>query len=364
MSWKVQRWVLLAVVCVYVAMRVYRGAAICMDGDEIFSVGVAAHDWTGLLRAVGQDSIHPPLFYFLLKLWVAIGGDSLFWTRLLPTVFATLAIIPMVLLGPRISTSPRRHHYHRGAGRDPSVSALLLAARPHVHAADALRAYVLMGVPFVDYVRVNDRRPRGLAVLTVVNIVSVYSHYYGWLVIGLECWYLVFWKRDYLKRMALSCAHRVRRLHAVDLLGGQIYSRQGRTGVESRVDSEARRRSARLVLRRPRGLRRFPFDRKAGGHRPRRPGARRRLRGVAPARQTARRPLRLPGALPAVLRARVGGRRFHSVAPAAEFGVGPPAHGVPGVPHVDAGDRRVLSVELHGGADHRGHCSARCGPSW
>ena len=31
MSWKVQRWVLLAVVALYVAMRVYRGAAICME---------------------------------------------------------------------------------------------------------------------------------------------------------------------------------------------------------------------------------------------------------------------------------------------------------------------------------------------
>ena len=30
MSWKVQRWLLLAAVAVYVAMRVYRGAAICM----------------------------------------------------------------------------------------------------------------------------------------------------------------------------------------------------------------------------------------------------------------------------------------------------------------------------------------------
>ena len=106
MSWKVQRWLLLAAVAVYVAMRVYRGAAICMDGDEIFSVGVAEKDWMGLLRAVGQDSIHPPLFYFLLKIWVAIGGDSLFWTRLLPTVFSTLAIVPMVLLGREFNLRP------------------------------------------------------------------------------------------------------------------------------------------------------------------------------------------------------------------------------------------------------------------
>jgi hypothetical protein len=42
--------------------------------------------------------------------------------------------------------------------------------------------------------------------LTAVNIVSVYSHYYGWLVIGLEFGYVILWKREYWKRLAVSCA--------------------------------------------------------------------------------------------------------------------------------------------------------------
>ena len=104
--WHVQRWLLLGVAAVYVAMRVYHGAAICMDGDEIFSVGVASHSWRGLMTAVGADSIHPPLFYFLLKLWISIGNDSLFWVRLLPTLFSTLAIVPMVLLGREFHLRP------------------------------------------------------------------------------------------------------------------------------------------------------------------------------------------------------------------------------------------------------------------
>jgi hypothetical protein len=39
-----------------------------------------------------------------------------------------------------------------------------------------------------------------------VNIVSVYAHYYGWLIIGLECWYLIFWKREHVKRFLISSA--------------------------------------------------------------------------------------------------------------------------------------------------------------
>jgi hypothetical protein len=205
MSWKVQRWVLLAVVCVYVAMRVYRGAAICMDGDEIFSVGVASHDWTGLLRAVGQDSIHPPLFYFLLKLWVAIGSDSLFWTRLLPTLFATLAIIPMVLLGREFQLRPVVI----------TTTVALAAIHPYLlYYSQHVRMYTLLMLcaltslwAFHSWITPGKRSEAARFVaLTAVNIVSVYSHYYGWLVIGLEFGYLVFWKRDFLKRMAMSCA--------------------------------------------------------------------------------------------------------------------------------------------------------------
>jgi uncharacterized membrane protein len=205
MSWKLQRWLLLAVVGVYVAMRVYRGAAICMDGDEIFSVGVASHDWMGLLRAVGQDSIHPPLFYFLLKIWIAIGSDSLFWTRLLPTLFSTLAIIPMVLLGREFQLRPV---VITSTVAMAAIHPYLLYYSQHVRMYTLLMLCALTSLwAFHACLRPGKRSLTArFAVLTLVNIVSVNSHYYGWLVIGLECGYLIFWQREHLKRMAISCA--------------------------------------------------------------------------------------------------------------------------------------------------------------
>ncbi len=200
MSWRIQRWVLAAVVVLYIAMRVYHGAAICMDGDEIFSVGVATHDWTGLMQSVGQDSIHPPLFYFLLKFWIAIGNDSLFWVRLLPTLFSTLAIIPMVLLGREFRLRPV-----------VITSTVALAAlHPYLlYYSQHVRMYTLLMLCALTSLWVFHAWISGhasFAALTVVNIISVYSHYYGWMVIGLEVWYLIFWKREYLKRMLASTA--------------------------------------------------------------------------------------------------------------------------------------------------------------
>ena len=205
MTWRVHQWLLAAVVAVYVAMRVYHGAAICMDGDEIFSVGVAAHDWTGLMRAVGADSIHPPLFYFLLKIWIAIGNDSLFWVRLLPALFCTLAIVPMVLLGREFNLRPVVVATTVGLA---AIHPYLLYYSQHVRMYTLLMLCALTSLWVFHACIRPGMRPvtTKFVALTLVNIVSVYSHYYGWMIIGLEVWYLIFWKREYVKRMIASSA--------------------------------------------------------------------------------------------------------------------------------------------------------------
>ena len=198
--WGAQRWLLLGVAAVFVAMRVYRGAAICLDGDEIFSVGVVAHTWKGLLIDVGKDSIHPPLFYFLLKIWIAIGSDSLFWVRLLPTVFSSLSIIPMVLLGREFRLRPVAINTTVGLA---AIHPYLLYYSQHVRMYTLLMLCALTSLwLFHSAVRLGSRS-RYMA-LTAVNIVAVYAHYYGWLVIGLECCYVLIWKRERWKQTILS----------------------------------------------------------------------------------------------------------------------------------------------------------------
>ena len=48
-----------------------------------------------LLGFVAADIIHPPLFYALLKVWISIGGESLFWLRLFPLLTSIAVIIPL-----------------------------------------------------------------------------------------------------------------------------------------------------------------------------------------------------------------------------------------------------------------------------
>lgn len=199
-GWNRQRWVLLAVSALYVAIRVYHGAAICMDGDEIFSVGVASKSWAGLMQAIGRDSIHPPLFYFLLKGWIALGNDSLFWVRLLPTLFSSLALIPAVLLGRELQFRPAVINTAIGLA---ALHPFLIYYAQHVRMYSLLMLCALTSV-WIFHVCLRTGRHFGL--LTLINIFAVYSHYYGWLVIGLECGYAILWKRERFQQMAVSSA--------------------------------------------------------------------------------------------------------------------------------------------------------------
>lgn len=95
---KTRRLIIASIFVVYVLLRLWNLTDSCLWFDEIFSAHVAELDWQNFVRLVAQDLTHPPLFYFLLKIWVAIGGENLFWLRFFPVFFSVLAVVPFLLL--------------------------------------------------------------------------------------------------------------------------------------------------------------------------------------------------------------------------------------------------------------------------
>ncbi len=63
-----------SVLSIYIAARLWRLTDSCLWFDEIFSVDAAEHAWKDLFQFAALDLIHPPLFYFLLKILIAVGG--------------------------------------------------------------------------------------------------------------------------------------------------------------------------------------------------------------------------------------------------------------------------------------------------
>src|SRR5687767_1144975 len=178
------------VVALYVGARLWRLTASCLWFDEIFGVHAARHTWGGLWSFVAADLIHPPLFYALLKIWVAVGGESLQWLRLFPLVASVACLLPFFLLARSLRLSPAQ----------TNLSLFLFAANGYlIKYAQEVRMYGLLlfftlGSLWL-FVRLSqaESASRGLLfALTACNLLLVYTHYYGWLVVAAEAAFLLF----------------------------------------------------------------------------------------------------------------------------------------------------------------------------
>jgi uncharacterized membrane protein len=188
------------VVAVYGGARFFRLTESCLWFDEIFTVHAAEHNWGEILNFIALDLIHPPLFYLLLKVWIAVGGDGVFWLRLLPVLFGAVAIFPFVKLCRELRL-----------GNFASLLALFLIAANGslIKYAQEVRMYsLLMCLSLFSlwlFVRLTSRG-KGVAALAAVNLLLVYSHYFGWLVILSEIAATAILSRHILKKILVSSA--------------------------------------------------------------------------------------------------------------------------------------------------------------
>ncbi|HKP73360.1 MAG TPA: glycosyltransferase family 39 protein [Pyrinomonadaceae bacterium] len=189
----------------FAGARLWRLDASCLWFDEIFSVHAAAHDWRGLLDFVALDLIHPPLFYLLLKLWIAVaGGESVWWLRLFPALTAAAAVVPFLLLC-------RELRLRRDARR---FAFLLMAADGFlIQHAQELRMYSLLLLfaacslwLFVRFAERDAPRRGDTLALFAVNLLLVYTHYFGWLLVALELVFLIVRRRRRSKLFAATVA--------------------------------------------------------------------------------------------------------------------------------------------------------------
>lgn len=169
--------------------------------DELFSMGVAGLPVADALRRVVADHTNPPLFYVLLKGWMAIGGESDHWVRLLPCLLAMLLGAALVWLVREV----------RAGTRAGMLAVALAAASPlSVDLANEVRAYSLLALlaclSLAATLHDRSRRTREtFALMTIINIALVHTHYFGWLTIGAECVAAAYaWRRPHAWRVLRS----------------------------------------------------------------------------------------------------------------------------------------------------------------
>lgn len=172
--------------------------------DELFSMGVASMPAGEALRRIIADHTNPPLFYLLLKGWMAMGGESDAWVRLLPCLLSVLAVGALVWLA---------REARAGAVAGALAIALFVASPLSVDLANEVRAYALLSLLATLSLAATlqeVRRPSRAALLqlTLINIALVHTHYFGWFTVGAEVAVgALVWRGESARRITRSAVY-------------------------------------------------------------------------------------------------------------------------------------------------------------
>ncbi len=175
-----QRAALILVILIYIAARLWGITVSCLWFDEIFSIHAAEHQWNSILSFVALDVIHPPLFYLVLKFWIAARGEDLLWLRLLPALLSFIAVFPFIAFCRELQLA-----------RWTQVLALFLFAvnGSMIKYAQEVRMYSLLLCLSLFSMWLFARyfiKGKSFVPLVIVNVLLIYSHYFGWFFILAE----------------------------------------------------------------------------------------------------------------------------------------------------------------------------------
>jgi len=192
--------VFLLLITAYVGLRLWRLTDACLWFDEIFSVHAAEHAWSKIWNFVALDLIHPPLFYVLLKIWIAVGGESLLWLRLFSVIFSTLALFPFISFCRELKI-----------GRWTTALALFLFVGNGslIKYAQEVRMYSMLMCFSLFSIWLFARffiKGKSFVPLVIINVLLVWTHYFGWFVTISEVVLMLCFQRIKWRRITLMFA--------------------------------------------------------------------------------------------------------------------------------------------------------------
>jgi uncharacterized membrane protein len=199
LSWP--RIIFALLLILFVSLRFWHINRYSLWGGEAFTMIGSVKSWSDMFAYIVADIVHPPLIYILLKLWLA-AGDSTLWLKLLPVLSGTAVIIPFYLLARELDFQLP----------EINLALLMLAVNGYlVHYAQELRMYSLFMFLaacsywlFIRWFKTEGRANGQLLLLTLVNLLAIYTHYYGWVVVGMEFLFLLLWRRQKAAAFTLS----------------------------------------------------------------------------------------------------------------------------------------------------------------
>ncbi|MCB0763617.1 MAG: glycosyltransferase family 39 protein [Flavobacteriales bacterium] len=174
--------VLLALILTNVAIKLLWIGATELAHDEPFTVYWSQRPVAELWAMLATEN-NPPLWFFLIKGWSAITPFTAEWLRVPSALFSALTVWPLYLLARRAD-----------GARTAVLAALLFTLNNHhLGFAHEVRAYALFALLSTTGMwslwRWKGSGRSGWVQawpLVVIDILLVYTHFFGWLAVGLQ----------------------------------------------------------------------------------------------------------------------------------------------------------------------------------
>lgn len=172
---RTDRSILLALLLLNLVVKCSWLGTTVLSNDEPFTVYWSQRPWSALWPMLATEN-NPPLYFLLIKMWSAVVPFEAAWLRVPAAVFSSFTVWPLFLLGLKL-----------GGRRAAWVAALLFTfSNYHYGFAHEVRAYALFTLLTTTSLWLLVRERSHWLQLGVVNVLLVYTHFFGWLAVGLQ----------------------------------------------------------------------------------------------------------------------------------------------------------------------------------
>ena len=172
-----ERWGLLALVALNVVLKCCWLGVNELAHDEPFTVYWSQRPWSALWAMFASEN-NPPLYFLLIKAWSAFTPFEVAWLRVPSAFFSALTVLPLFLLTRKLVDT-----------RAAVLASLLFTfSNYHFGFAHEVRGYSLFALLAAAsmWALVNAGHKRSTGWLAVFNVLLVYTHFFGWLLIGVQ----------------------------------------------------------------------------------------------------------------------------------------------------------------------------------
>ena len=173
-------YILIILLALNILLKFWFIDSISIGHDEPLSVRIASNSLFDILFVTDNN---PPLFYMMLYYMINWFGSDIFSIRFIPCVFGILLSCLIYLFGKKhlnqkigfvaalLCTFSTVYHHHSHNARVYTIFAFLAVLSMHY---------------FLEYINQKEARKQHLIFLTITNIVLIYTHFFGFLLLGFQ----------------------------------------------------------------------------------------------------------------------------------------------------------------------------------